>query len=116
MTPTIEEKQTTNAGADSSPRCALATGSVIGEFAGLDKIIRECEESIRIADRLKAQGRWQAKWDHELISVNATLAHALRERDWLDGALSRYVASQNDQDQRMRRDVQPTTPSTKENS
>lgn len=68
---------------------ALFGGSVLEELARLDKIVRDCEHSLLIAERLKARGRWQDKWDGELTATREKLASALRERDWLDGAISR---------------------------
>jgi hypothetical protein len=69
------------------PEPAKTPQSVIGEFVRLDKIIRECEESIRIADRLIALDKWQPNWDDELVALRATLAKTLREREWLEKAL-----------------------------
>lgn len=70
-------------------------GSVIEELMRLDKIVRECEHSLVIAERLKARARWQAKWDAELAETREKLANTLRERDWLDGVIARYASSPN---------------------
>ena len=67
-------------------------GSVIEEFARLDKIVRDCEASILIAERLKARGRWRVEWDSELSGLRDKLTSALRDRDWLDAELSRMCA------------------------
>jgi hypothetical protein len=66
---------------------------VIEEYMRLDKIIRDTEDSITIAERLKRRGRWNAKWNDELSDLRAKLAATIRERDFLDGALSRAPAS-----------------------
>lgn len=98
----IAIQQRASAGATREPqaheaRCSVASGSVsvMDEYMRLDKIIRDCEETRRIAERLKATGRWQSKWDSELADLDKKLDSTLRERDWLDGALSRYASSQN---------------------
>lgn len=60
-------------------------------LAQLDKTIRDCEHSLTVADRLKAQGRWKAQWDAELLEVRPRLKTALRERDWIDSAILRHA-------------------------
>lgn len=85
--------QTTNT--EAQPDCAAVPGSVIGEYVRLDKIIRDCENSILMADRLIKRGCWQAKWNAELDELRAKLAKTLSERDWLDSALTRAALSQN---------------------
>lgn len=65
--------------------------SVIGEFMRLDTVIRDCEHALRIAERLKARNRWQARWDAELAEVREKLEKAIRARDWLDAAIARVA-------------------------
>lgn len=64
-------------------------GTVLEALAKLSKTINDCEHSLIIAERLKAGGRWKAEWDGELTSTREKLASTLRERDWLEGAISR---------------------------
>lgn len=68
-------------------------GTVLEALARLDKTVRDCEHSLLIAERLKARGRWQAKWDGELTATRERLASTLRERDWLDGSISRCASA-----------------------
>lgn len=68
--------------------------STMEEFMRLDKIVRDCEDSIRTAEHLKARGRWKPEWDVELVQLRAQLEKALRKRTWLDAAVARYAAAQ----------------------
>jgi hypothetical protein len=64
-------------------------GTVLEALVKLSKTINDCEQSLIVAERLKARGRWKAEWDGELTSTREKLASTLRERDWLEGAISR---------------------------
>jgi citrate lyase beta subunit len=66
---------------------------ILKELSCLDKIIRDCEDSVLLAERLKARNRWKEKWDDELTALREKWVNALRERDWLDGAMSRHIIS-----------------------
>ena len=70
-------------------------GSVLEELARLDKIVRDCEYSILLSERMKARRLWQAKWDAELDELRQKLANTLRERDSFDRAIARAVTSPN---------------------
>ncbi len=70
-----------------------APGSVLGELARLDKIVRDCEHSIALSDRLKALNRWKPQWDGELATTREKLTATLGERDRLDGSIARYLAT-----------------------
>lgn len=111
MTTEIVMKPVASVEAPDGGRCAVESlfgGSVLEELARLDKIVRDCEHSLLIAERLKARNRWQTKWDAELVTVREKLANAIRERDWLDGAISRYASSPNTQEEV----TAPRTPSS----
>lgn len=57
--------------------------SILEELVRLDKMARDCEHSLSIAERLKARDRWLPKWDAELITTREKLSKALRDRDCL---------------------------------
>jgi hypothetical protein len=85
-------ESTTTQGEAVDPASALLGdgfgGTVLDSLVRVDKIVRDCEHSLLVAERLKARGRWQDKWDGELTSTREKLASTLRERDWLDGTIS----------------------------
>ncbi len=67
-------------------------GTVLDEYARLDKIIRDGETSLTIAQRLKSMGRWQSEWDSDLEDLQKRIDQVRKERDWLEGAVSRRSA------------------------
>jgi hypothetical protein len=85
-------KSTTTQGEAVDPASALLGdgfgGTVLESLVRVDKIVRDCEHSLIVAERLKARGRWQDKWDGELTATREKLASTLRKRDWLDGSIS----------------------------
>jgi len=61
---------------------AHGSATVLDEYVRIDKVIRDCENSMLVAERLKARGHNLP--EREVDAVRLKLSEAMVERDFLD--------------------------------
>ncbi len=66
--------------------------NTLDELARLSKTVQDCDHALTIAKRLQARGR--AIPQSEIADLEAKRDAAIRERDSLEGMISRYCAAQ----------------------
>lgn len=63
--------------------------TILDELARLNKAVNDCEQTLRAMDRCQARGYGPMPLQRK--ELQDKLEQAIKERDWMESALSRYM-------------------------